>query len=251
MGNITYVYDGTYPDLGSAGPAFQLSAGSTVDAATVAKLAALLGVQGDVRTLPADQGGGWQVGPADYSGANLTVAADGHAQLVVQPGSDHRWSTRAASVACPRASPRRTSRWTPRAVRALRVAPAPMRSSRPTAQSLRPTPSTPGWTRRSRRATSPRRRRPTCRPRTKPRRRPSSSSPTWGSTRPSTSSRPTPTVRRQRHRLAAARRSSQPDPDQRRLRRRGCPHVGVGRAGRAAAGGRLPDRLRWRWRSLG
>jgi hypothetical protein len=77
MGNITYVYDGTYPDLGSTGPAFQLSAGNTVDAATVAKLAALLGVQGDVRTLPADQGGGWQVGPADYSGANLTVAADG------------------------------------------------------------------------------------------------------------------------------------------------------------------------------
>ena len=51
--------------------------GSKPDLDRIAKLAASLGVQGDVRTLPQDQGGGWAVGPEDYSGPVLTVGADG------------------------------------------------------------------------------------------------------------------------------------------------------------------------------
>lgn len=84
-GVITYVYDGTYPDLGASGPAFQVPAGTQVDAAAVAKLAAALGVQGEPRQLPADQGGGWMVGAADYSSANVTVAADGLASWWFNP----------------------------------------------------------------------------------------------------------------------------------------------------------------------
>ena len=75
--DITYVFDGSYPDLSATGKSWTLPAGLKVDAATVAKIAALLGVEGDVRQLPADQGGGWMVGAADYSTASLTVANDG------------------------------------------------------------------------------------------------------------------------------------------------------------------------------
>jgi hypothetical protein len=75
--DITYVFDGSYPDLGTTGKSWTLPAGTKVDTATVAKIAALLGVQGEVRQLPADQGGGWMVGAADYTTASLTVANDG------------------------------------------------------------------------------------------------------------------------------------------------------------------------------
>ncbi|MEI6404009.1 MAG: hypothetical protein WCP59_17680 [Actinomycetota bacterium] len=77
MQDITYVFDGSYPELGTTGKSWTLPAGTKVDAAVVAKIAALLGVEGDVRQLPADQGGGWMVGAADYSTASLTVANDG------------------------------------------------------------------------------------------------------------------------------------------------------------------------------
>lgn len=83
--NFTYVYDGTYPDLGTTAPAWMLPAGTTVDAAKVAALAELFGVEGEVRQLPADQGGGWMVGAADYSTANLNVSADGMASWWYNP----------------------------------------------------------------------------------------------------------------------------------------------------------------------
>ena len=40
-------------------------------------MAQMLGVEGEVRELPADQGGGWMVGAADYTTANLNVSKDG------------------------------------------------------------------------------------------------------------------------------------------------------------------------------
>ena len=83
--NITYVYDGTYPDLGTTGPAWMLPAGAGVDAAKVAALAELFGVEGEVRQLPADQGGGWMVGAEDYSTANLNVSTDGMASWWYNP----------------------------------------------------------------------------------------------------------------------------------------------------------------------
>ena len=42
--------------------------------------------QGDVRTLPAEQGGGWAVGPEDYSAAVLTVGSDGMLSWYLSPG---------------------------------------------------------------------------------------------------------------------------------------------------------------------
>jgi len=74
---MNFVFDGTLPELSSSAHAWQLPAGTQVDAERVARMAQLLGVEGDVRELPADQGGGWMVGAADYSTANLNVSKDG------------------------------------------------------------------------------------------------------------------------------------------------------------------------------
>ena len=75
---MTYEWvGGAYPDLGTAGPSWSLPAGTSVDEAVIAKIAQALGVTGEVRTLPAEQGGGWMVGPADYSGPSVTVSKDG------------------------------------------------------------------------------------------------------------------------------------------------------------------------------
>ena len=60
--------------------------GQQPDLDRIAKLAAALGVQGDVRTLPAEQGGGWAVGPEDYSAAVLTVGSDGMLSWYLSPG---------------------------------------------------------------------------------------------------------------------------------------------------------------------
>lgn len=77
MQEITFVYQGDAPDLGAEGGAWTLPAGAQIDVERVARIAALLGVEGDVREVPADQGGGWMVGAADYSTASLTVSSDG------------------------------------------------------------------------------------------------------------------------------------------------------------------------------
>jgi hypothetical protein len=72
-----FLFDGSAVDLGATGPSWTLPAGAKVDTARVAALAKALGVVGEVRQMPADQGGGWMVGPADYSAPTVTVANDG------------------------------------------------------------------------------------------------------------------------------------------------------------------------------
>ncbi|MGZ6950035.1 MAG: hypothetical protein ACXVJY_18345 [Ilumatobacteraceae bacterium] len=77
FGATKFVYDGQLPALDGAAASWFFAAGQNPDPQRIAKLAASLGVQGDVRSLPQDQGGGWAVGPEDYSGPVLTVGADG------------------------------------------------------------------------------------------------------------------------------------------------------------------------------
>ena len=76
MRMMNFVFTGT-ADLPAAATAWTFPANPVVDRARIAELAGLLGVAGEVRALPADQGGGWMVGAADYSDANLTISADG------------------------------------------------------------------------------------------------------------------------------------------------------------------------------
>jgi hypothetical protein len=77
FGDITYLYDGTLPDLGATAGSWSFAAGAKPDLARVAAIAKVLGVTGDVRTLPSDQGGGWAVGPNDGSAPTFVVSADG------------------------------------------------------------------------------------------------------------------------------------------------------------------------------
>ena len=77
MAPTEFVYDGDLPALDGPAPSWSIAPGQKADPQQISKLAASLGVQGEVRTLPQDQGGGWAVGPADYSGPVLTVGSDG------------------------------------------------------------------------------------------------------------------------------------------------------------------------------
>ncbi|MCU1393770.1 MAG: hypothetical protein JWM34_2198 [Ilumatobacteraceae bacterium] len=74
--DVTYVFDGTLPTLPDSGASWSFPAGYVPDQARIASMAAALGVTGDVTPLSADQGGGWIVGPQDYSAAVLSVSPD-------------------------------------------------------------------------------------------------------------------------------------------------------------------------------
>jgi len=87
-GPTDFVYDGDLPDLGSSAGSWFFDPNQQPALDRVAALAASLGVQGDVRVVPTEQGGGWAVGPEDYSAAVLTVSADGM----------HSWYLSSASV---------------------------------------------------------------------------------------------------------------------------------------------------------
>jgi len=76
VGPTDFVYDGEFPDLGSSAGSWFFDPSRQPDIARIAALAASLGVQGDVRVVPAEQGGGWAVGPEDYSAAVLSVTGD-------------------------------------------------------------------------------------------------------------------------------------------------------------------------------
>src|SRR4051794_20675296 len=76
-GPTNFVYDGDLPDLGSSAGSWFFDPKQQPDLDRIAALARSLGVQGDVRVVPTEQGGGWAVGPEDYSAAVLTVSADG------------------------------------------------------------------------------------------------------------------------------------------------------------------------------
>ncbi|MCU1391470.1 MAG: hypothetical protein JWL72_4808, partial [Ilumatobacteraceae bacterium] len=92
--DVTYVFDGALPTLADSGPSWQLAPGFVPDQARLAAMAAALGVSGDVREVPAEQGGGWAFGPVDYSAATLTISSDALGSWWFSPAPD----TNAAST---------------------------------------------------------------------------------------------------------------------------------------------------------
>ena len=84
---ITYVYDGAITDLTAPSASWYFDPAATATTDQVAALAAALGVQGDVRELPADQGGGWMVGPDDYTAPTVNVGVDATQSWWFNPGS--------------------------------------------------------------------------------------------------------------------------------------------------------------------
>ena len=102
MRQLQFIFSGSLPSLPSSGAAWSFPANPDVDPARIAEVAALLGVTGQVRTLPADQGGGWMVGSAGYADASLTVSADGMASWWFSP-SPSVYGT--VGVSCPAYDP--------------------------------------------------------------------------------------------------------------------------------------------------
>lgn len=84
---ITYVYDGAITDLTAPSASWYFDPLATASTEQVAALAAALGVQGEVRELPADQGGGWMVGPDDYTAPTVNVGVDATQSWWFNPGS--------------------------------------------------------------------------------------------------------------------------------------------------------------------
>jgi len=84
--SIEYVFSGTAPDLTAPAGSWYFPAGAVASPEQVAAVAEALGVEGDVRTLPADQGGGLMVGPDDYSGPTLYVGSDSMLGWWYSPG---------------------------------------------------------------------------------------------------------------------------------------------------------------------
>jgi hypothetical protein len=83
---IDYVYSGEVPDLTAPAGSWYFPAGASATAEQVQRLAAAFGIAGAVEAVPADQGGGWRVGPSDWSGPSVQVAADGMLSWWFSPG---------------------------------------------------------------------------------------------------------------------------------------------------------------------
>ncbi len=84
---LEYVYSGDIPDLTGPAASWFFAAGVAPSTEQIAALAVALGIEGDVRELGADFGGGWTVGPADYSEPSVTVSADAMQSWWFSPGS--------------------------------------------------------------------------------------------------------------------------------------------------------------------
>ena len=73
---IHYSYEGGVPDLTGTAPSWYFPADVPISEVDAAAVAAALGVDGDVVAVPEDEGGGWRVGPADYTGPVVTFGTD-------------------------------------------------------------------------------------------------------------------------------------------------------------------------------
>src|SRR5215203_955621 len=73
---MTYVYEGDVVDLTSPAASWYFEPTASPTTEQIEALARALGVEGDVRELPADMGGGWAVGTDTPGQATLNVGAD-------------------------------------------------------------------------------------------------------------------------------------------------------------------------------
>lgn len=94
-----YVVSGELPTLDGEAPAWHYPAKPAITKAAVASLARSLGLTGDVEEVPADQGGGFRVGAADFSGPVLTVSGDAAGSWFYSGGVDDSVRTTCAGIA--------------------------------------------------------------------------------------------------------------------------------------------------------
>jgi hypothetical protein len=75
-GVVQYVADARVPALEGTAPSWSFPVGAKPDKAQMNKLAHAFGVAGGVEVVPAEEGGGWRIGPADGTAPSLIVASD-------------------------------------------------------------------------------------------------------------------------------------------------------------------------------
>jgi hypothetical protein len=102
VANVRFVATGELPALDSPATAYRYPVGAQPDPAAVARIAEAFGVTGELVALPADQGGGWVVGPTDGSAGAVYVSADPMLSWYYSaPWTDGGW----AAVGCEAVDP--------------------------------------------------------------------------------------------------------------------------------------------------
>ena len=83
---ISYTYTGAVTDLTSPAASWFFAPDNEPTPEQITAVAAAFGVAGDAVELPLDRGGGWMVGPEDYSLASVTVGTDSMLNWWYSPG---------------------------------------------------------------------------------------------------------------------------------------------------------------------
>jgi hypothetical protein len=83
---VDYVYSGEYPTLAGQAGGWQFAAGFEPTLEQMRQVAAAFGIAGDPVAVPAEQGGGWRVGPEDYSAPTINFSADAMGSWWYSPG---------------------------------------------------------------------------------------------------------------------------------------------------------------------
>jgi hypothetical protein len=83
---LSYTYTGPSVDLTSPAASWFFAPDAQPSDEQIAALADAFGVTGDVASVPLDRGGGWMVGPDDYSSPSVTVSSDSLLSWWFNPG---------------------------------------------------------------------------------------------------------------------------------------------------------------------
>lgn len=81
-----YEFDGPLPETPTAAAAWTFPAGAEPGEAAVLALAQAFGLDGEIDTLPVEQGDGWVVGSADFTAASLRVSRTAMLDWYYSPG---------------------------------------------------------------------------------------------------------------------------------------------------------------------
>lgn len=104
--NVTYKYDGDAADLTAPAGSWFFAPGAEPTSAQISTVAKLLGVAGQAQRMAPDQGGGWLVGPQDYSGATLAITGDAMSSWYYSPAQTSiKVAVSCAGVAMPGIEP--------------------------------------------------------------------------------------------------------------------------------------------------
>ena len=86
IASIEYSFEGELPALDGPAASWFIAPGQSVTPERVSQLAAGLGLDGEVQSIPPEEGGGWVVGPRDGTAPSLTVSQSSLLDWWYSPG---------------------------------------------------------------------------------------------------------------------------------------------------------------------